>query len=63
MLLGFLVRSKNEFEAWRKAVSEMPGKAIIHIHETEPKYATGNERAGAVDEVETLEESLDEDDL
>ncbi|KAK4497386.1 hypothetical protein PRZ48_011837 [Zasmidium cellare] len=62
MLLGFLIRSKEEFEQWRKAVAEMPGKAIIHIHETEPKYATGNERAGAVDEVETLDETLDEED-
>lgn len=62
MLLGFLIRSKQEFEEWRKAVAEMPGKAIIHIHETEPKYSTGNERAGAVDEVETLDETLDEED-
>lgn len=62
MLLGFLIHSKEEFEEWRKAVSDIPGKAIIHIHETEPKYATGNERAGAVDEVETLDETLDEDD-
>lgn len=56
MLLGFLVRDKEEFEAWRKAVAEMPGKAIIHIHDTEPKYAMGTERAGAVDEVETMDE-------
>lgn len=62
MLLGFLVRSQEEFEEWRKAVLEMPGKAIIHIHETEPKYSTGNERAGAIDEVETMDETLDEDD-
>ncbi|KAF7191507.1 putative cysteine protease atg4 [Pseudocercospora fuligena] len=61
MLLGFLVRSKEDFEEWRKAVANMPGKAIIHIHETEPKYSTGNERAGAVDEVETLDETLDEE--
>ncbi|EME39935.1 hypothetical protein DOTSEDRAFT_47435 [Dothistroma septosporum NZE10] len=63
MLLGFLIRSKDEFEQWRKSISEIPGKAIIHIHETEPKYSTGTERAGAVDEVETLDESLDEDGL
>lgn len=62
MLLGFLIHSKEEFEQWRKAVSEMPGKAIIHVHDTEPKYATGNERAGAIDEVETMDETLDEDD-
>ncbi|KAM3422064.1 Cysteine protease [Cercospora zeina] len=62
MLLGFLIHSKEEFEQWKKAVSEMPGKAIIHVHDTEPKYATGAERAGAIDEVETMDETLDEDD-
>lgn len=62
MLLGFLIRSKEDFESWRKAVSEMPGKAIIHIHQSEGNYATGEERAGAVDEVETLDDTLEEDD-
>ena len=55
MLLGFLVRSQEEFEEWRKAVAAIPGKAIIHIHDTESKYATGPERPGAVDEVEAWE--------
>lgn len=55
MLLGFLVRSQEEFEEWRKAVAAVPGKAIIHIHDTESKYATGPERPGAVDEVEAWE--------
>lgn len=67
MLLGFLVRSREDFDAWRKAVAEMPGKPIIHVHESEPKYATGFERPGAEDEVETLDETTlgeedDEDD-
>jgi cysteine protease ATG4 len=55
MLLGFLVRSREEFEEWRKAVAAVPGKAIIHVHDTESKYATGPERPGAVDEVEAWE--------
>jgi cysteine protease ATG4 len=62
MLLGFLVRSRDDFDEWRKAIAELPGKAIIHIHDAEPKYATGNERAGAIDEVETLDEDDDDDD-
>lgn len=61
MLLGFLVRSKVEFEEWRKAVEGIPGKAIIHVHDNEPKYVTGTERPGAVDEVETWDETGDED--
>jgi cysteine protease ATG4 len=60
MLLGFLVRSREDFEDWRRAVSEVQGKAIIHVHDTEPRYATGPERPEAVDEVETWDETGDE---
>jgi cysteine protease ATG4 len=61
MLLGFLVRSREEFESWRKAVSEMPGKGIVHVHDREPRYVIGVERPGAVDEVETWGETDLED--
>ena len=61
MLIGFLIRSRDEFEAWRKAVAETEGKAIIHVHDREPKYATGTERPGAVDEVETWDEATEDD--
>lgn len=57
MLIGFLIRSKEEFEEWRKTVSEAEGKAIIHIYDKEPKFAAGTERPGAVDEVETWDET------
>ncbi|EMC99638.1 hypothetical protein BAUCODRAFT_344306 [Baudoinia panamericana UAMH 10762] len=61
MLLGFLIHSKEEFVEWRKAVDEIGGKAIIHVHDKEPKYATGNERPEAVDEVETWDEATEDD--
>ena len=61
MLLGFLIHSRQELDEWRKRVTEMPGKAIIHIHDTEPKYSTGMERASAIDEVETMDETVDDD--
>lgn len=57
MLLGFLVRTREEFDEWRAAVQGVEGKAIIHVHEREPKYALGVERQGAVDEVETWDEA------
>jgi cysteine protease ATG4 len=62
MLLGFLIHSKEDFDAWRKAVESTEGKAIIHVHDKEPKYATGSERPGAVDEVETWDEATGDDD-
>ena len=63
MLLGFLVRSKEDFEDWRKKVGEVQGKAVVHVHDREPRYATGTERPEAVDEVETWGETEDEEAL
>ena len=54
MLLGFLIRSKEDFEDWRGKVAATEGKAIVHVHEREPRYAVGSERPEAVDEVETF---------
>lgn len=62
MLLGFLIRDREDFESWRKGVEGLEGKAIIHVHEKEPRYALGVERAGAVDEVETWDETGEEED-
>ncbi|KAK3703512.1 Cysteine protease atg4 [Vermiconidia calcicola] len=62
MLIGFLIHSKEEFDEWRKAVSEGEGKQFIHVHDSEPAtFAPGSERAGAVDEVETWDETGDEE--
>lgn len=60
MLLGFLVRDRDDFEDWRRRLGECGGKAVVHVHEREPKYTTGVEREGAVDEVETWDETGDE---
>ena len=61
MLIGFLIHSKEEFEQWRKAVTEVEGKPIIHVADHEPKYVTGAERPGALDEVETWDETGDDE--
>lgn len=66
MLLGFLIRSEDDWRAWRKSVStkgESGGKLIVHVHDSEPKYAGlgGEGREGqreeAIDEVESCDES------
>ena len=53
MLIGFLLRSREDFDNWRKAIESLEGKTIVHVHEHEPKYSSGTERPEAVDEVET----------
>ncbi|OQN98892.1 hypothetical protein B0A48_15238 [Cryoendolithus antarcticus] len=60
MLLGFLVKSKDDFEDWRRRLGGCGGKAVVHVHEREPRYATGVEREGAEDEVEAWDETGDE---
>ena len=56
MLLGFLIRDKEDFEQWRRAVKATLGKAIIHVHDREPVYKLSHERPGAVDEVEAWDD-------
>lgn len=60
MLLGFLVRSEQDFAVWKGALEGLTGKAVVHVHEREMGFETGVERPGAVDEVETWGESEDE---
>lgn len=63
MLIGFLIHSKEEFEEWRKAIAEAEGKQIIHVHnQREPSFAPGSERPEAVDEVETWDETGEDED-
>ena len=63
MLIGFLIHSKEELEEWRKAVEGVEGKSFIHFHDTEPTYSrgVGAERPEAVDEVETWDETGDDE--
>ena len=61
MLLGFLIRSEDEWRAWRSAVSAHGGgKAVVHVHDVEPRYSGTVEREGAVDEVQSCDESDDD---
>jgi cysteine protease ATG4 len=58
MLIGFLIKDEDDWEAWKKAVMDVPGgKTIVHISEREPSNFVGRnaERPEAVDEVETFD--------
>ena len=62
MLLGFLIRDQTEWIEWRKAIEASPGKAVVHIADTEPAlYGQDVERRTALAEVETFDdEEVDE---
>ncbi|KAI4118711.1 MAG: hypothetical protein LQ345_001277 [Seirophora villosa] len=61
MLIGFLIRNKEDWGLWRRSVSEVQGKPVVHIADKEP-VMDGQEahRQSTVYDVETLDE--DEDD-
>jgi cysteine protease ATG4 len=60
MLIAFLIRDEDDWKEWRRAVQEVQGKAVIHVADKDPAlYSLGDERDGAIDEVESVD---DEDD-
>ncbi|KAK5155688.1 Cysteine protease atg4 [Oleoguttula sp. CCFEE 6159] len=64
MLIAFLIRDEADWLAWRKTVTAVQGKAIIHVHDKEPTYqgvGGGVERQSAIDEVEVFGDTDEED--
>ena len=62
MLLAFLIRNEEDWKAWRRSVSQVPGKAVIHVADVQPAlHGHGVERKSAVDEVEAFDD--DDDDM
>jgi cysteine protease ATG4 len=55
MLLAFLVTSEHDFVAWKDGIQSVQGKSVVHVQDEEPA-PRGQERAGAVDEVESWDE-------
>lgn len=61
MLIGFLIKDREDWRAWKAAIGLTAGKAIIHIADKLPiSFDTSMGRAGALDEVESFDE--DEED-
>ncbi|KAM3069925.1 Cysteine protease atg4 [Clarireedia jacksonii] len=61
MLIAFLIKDENDWKEWRRAVKEVQGKGVIHVADKDPAlYGLGEEREGAIDEVESFDDD-DED--
>ncbi|KAL2009268.1 hypothetical protein VTN00DRAFT_7462 [Thermoascus crustaceus] len=56
MLIGFLIRDEHDWDDWKRRVSSVEGKPIVHISKTELLFGPGQEREGALDEVEALDD-------
>lgn len=55
MLLAFLVTSEDDYNEWKQGVLSVQGKCVVHVQDQEPA-PRGQERASAVDEVESWDE-------
>ncbi|KAK8162910.1 hypothetical protein BKA80DRAFT_273978 [Phyllosticta citrichinensis] len=56
MLIAFLIRDESDWSSWRSAVTEVHGKPVIHVADSEPVIHGGQEREGAIDEVEAFDD-------
>lgn len=59
MLIGFLIRNETDWADWKARIQASPGKPIVHIFAGQ-QATQGEPRAGALDEVEALDDSDDE---
>lgn len=61
MLIGFLIRDRDDWDLWRRSLSQVQGKPVVHVADKEP-VMDGEEarRQSTVYDVETLDD--DEDD-
>lgn len=55
MLLAFLVTSQEDYDNWKEGIQSVQGKCVVHVQGKEPA-PRGEEREGAVDEVESWDE-------
>ncbi|KAM3550411.1 hypothetical protein ARSEF4850_008361 [Beauveria asiatica] len=55
MLIGFIIRSEEEWKEWRCGIKYVQGKAIIHVADCDPRLQNKPEgRESAIDEVQVL---------
>ncbi|CAG8428682.1 unnamed protein product [Penicillium salamii] len=59
MLIGFLIRDEADWIDWKTRIQTSPGKPIVHIFPGQ-QATHGEPRAGALDEVEALDDSDEE---
>lgn len=62
MLIGFLIKSFEDWREWRTAVSDVAGKPLVHVADIGPVPNDHyDERRNAIDEVETIDDEYESD--
>ena len=60
MLIGFLIRNEEDWQDWKKRLSEVKGKGIVHIIDKEPKADNEERNTDAEDAILSFDEDEDE---
>ncbi len=60
MLIGFLIKDKNDWLSWRRGIKHVQGKAVVSVFEHDPALLNV-ERQSAIDEVEFISDDESRD--
>lgn len=62
MLIGFLIRDTKDWHEWRKSITEVEGKPLIHISDREPIIGgKDGDHQSAILNIETLDNDEEDD--
>lgn len=62
MLIGFLIIDSEDWKRWRKEVSDVRGKPVVHVADTGPLQSINRgERQSTVDDIETFDDEDESD--
>lgn len=61
MLIGFLIRSEEEWLQWRRSIKHVQGKAVISVTDRTAVPSVSSNPGGLVDEVEALSDEEEDD--
>ncbi|RDA83205.1 hypothetical protein CP532_5363 [Ophiocordyceps camponoti-leonardi (nom. inval.)] len=59
MLIGFLIRSHDDWQEWRRCTKHVQGKAIIHVADRALPTSFGSQIRTAIDDVQALSDDDD----
>lgn len=62
MLIGFLIRSEEDWIDWRRSVKHVQGKSIIHVSDHDPVAQCEAQGSNFMDQVEAMSDDENDDD-
>jgi cysteine protease ATG4 len=63
MLIGFLIRSEDDWVDWRRSVKHVQGKSIIHVSDHDPVAHCEANESSFMDQVEAMSDDENDGDI